>query len=332
MLRSPATDGGGSWKGGVFLAEAFEAAYRQLLHTGELERRAAEAYARLESCDVCARECGINRLLSAEGTGCHTGARAVVSSYGPHFGEETPLVGRGGSGTIFFSWCNLGCQYCQNYEISQGGQGSEVEAKDLAQMMLSLQRQGCHNINFVSPSHVVPQILAGLVLAAQAGLRLPLVYNTGGFDSPKTLALLDGVVDIYMPDMKYADAGVARRYSKIRDYPAVNQAAVREMHRQVGDLATDERGVAQRGLLVRHLVLPGGLAGSAEIVRFLRDNVSPNTYINVMAQYRPCYRADQYPPLDRSITSDEFAEALRLAQEAGLRLDQRRPRLIWAWR
>jgi putative pyruvate formate lyase activating enzyme len=241
-------------------------------------------------------------------------------------------VGRSGSGTIFFSWCNLRCQYCQNYEISQAGMGSEVELEDLARMMLSLQSQGCHNINFVSPSHVVPQILASLLLAAEAGLRLPLVYNTGGFDSLKTLALLDGVVDIYMPDMKYADAGVARRYSKIRDYPAANQAAVKEMHRQAGDLTMDERGVAQRGLLVRHLVLPDGLAGTTEIVRFLRDQVSPNTYINVMAQYRPCFRAGEYPPLDRRITSEEYAEAVRLAEEAGLRLDQRRPRLVWAWR
>jgi putative pyruvate formate lyase activating enzyme len=184
----------------------------------------------------------------------------------------------------------------------------------------------------VSPSHVVPQILAGLLLAAKAGLRLPLVYNTGGFDSLKTLALLDGVVDIYMPDMKYADANIARRYSGIRDYPAVNQAAVKEMHRQVGDLAMDGRGVAQRGLLVRHLVLPAGLAGTAEIVRFLHDQVSPETYINVMAQYRPCYRAGEYPPLDRSITNEEYAEAVRMAQEAGLQLAERRPRLIWAWR
>ena len=292
----------------------------------------AEAFARLEACDICARECGVNRRLSTEGAGCRTGERAMVSSYGPHFGEETPLVGRGGSGTIFFSWCNLRCQYCQNYEISQAGMGGEVELDDLARMMLNLQSQGCHNINFVSPSHVVPQILAGLLIAAEAGLRLPLVYNTGGFDSLKTLALLDGVVDIYMPDMKYADASVARRYSKIRDYPAANQAAVKEMHRQVGDLAMDERGVAQRGLLVRHLVLPDGLAGTTEIVRFLRDQVSANTYINVMAQYRPCFRAGEYPPLDRRITSEEYAEAIRLAEEVGLRLEQRRPRLIWAWR
>ena len=210
--------------------------------------------------------------------------------------------------------------------------GQQVEPEDLANMMLSLQSQGCHNINFVSPSHVVPQILAGLLIAAEAGLRLPLVYNTGGYDSLKTLALLDGVVDIYMPDAKYADPGVARRYSRIRDYPAANQAALKEMHRQVGDLTMDDRGVAQQGLLVRHLILPNDLAGTAEIVRFLRDEISPNTYINVMAQYRPCYRAHELPPLDRSITNQEYAEAVRLAQEAGLRLDERRSRLLWVLR
>jgi putative pyruvate formate lyase activating enzyme len=270
--------------------------------------------------------------LGTEGAGCSTGERAIVSSYGPHFGEENPLVGTGGSGTIFFAWCNLKCQYCQNYDISQRGVGHEVEPEELARMMLSLQSQGCHNVNFVSPSHVVPQILAGLLIAAEAGLRLPLVYNTGGFDSLETLKLLDGVVDIYMPDMKYADSNVARRFSKISNYPAVNQAAVKEMHRQTGDLTMDDRGVAQRGLLIRHLVLPDGLAGTPEIVRFLRDEISPNTYINVMAQYRPCYRAHDLPPLDRRISNDEYAEAVRLAQEAGLRLDERRPRLMWLWR
>ncbi len=313
------------------MARAFEPAYLQLLRSGELKRRVAEAYARLEACDICARECGVNRRLSAEGAGCHTGERPIVSSYGPHFGEEEPLVGRGGSGTIFFSWCNLRCQFCQNYEISQMGIGHEVEPEDLAKMMLSLQSQGCHNINFVSPSHVVAQILAGLLIAAEAGLRLPLVYNTGGYDSLKTLALLDGVVDIYMPDMKYADAEAAHRFSRIRNYPAVNQAAVKEMHRQVGDLTMDDRGVAQRGLLVRHLVLPDGLAGTTEIVRFLRDKVSPNTYINVMAQYRPCFRAHELPPLDRRPTHEEYAAAVQSAQNAGLRLDERRPRLLWVW-
>ena len=306
----------------------FEPAYLALLRSGELKRRAAAAVARLEECDICARECGANRRLGAEKAGCHTGDRAVVSSYGPHFGEEDPLVGRGGSGTIFFTWCNLRCQFCQNYDISQGGQGRAVEPEDLAAMMLSLQDAGCHNVNLVSPSHVVPQVLLGLLVAAEAGLRLPLVYNTGGYDSLRTLALLDGVVDVYMPDVKYADAEVGHRYSQVNNYPEVNRAAVREMHRQVGDLVVDDDGVARRGLLVRHLVLPAGLAGTAGIVRFLRDEVSPRTYINVMGQYRPCYRAGQMPPLDRRVTQAEVAQAVRLAVDAGLRLDERerRPR------
>ena len=307
----------------------FEPAYVALLRSGELKRRAAEAYARLEACDICARECGANRRLGAEKAGCHTGDRALVSSYGPHFGEEEPLVGRGGSGTIFFTWCNLRCQFCQNHDISQGGQGHEVEPEDLAAMMLSLQASGCHNVNLVSPSHVVPQVLLGLLVAAEAGLRLPLVYNTGGYDSLRTLALLDGVVDVYMPDAKYADAGAGLRFSGVRNYPEVNRAAIREMHRQVGDLVIDGDGVARRGLLVRHLVLPEGLAGTGEVVRFLRDQVSPRTYINVMAQYRPCYRAGQMPPLDRRVTAAEYAEAVRLAADAGLRLDERRPRFAW---
>jgi len=305
---------------------AFEAAYLRLLPSGELKRRAAAAYARLEACDLCGRECGVNRRESSTGAGCHTGERAGVSSYGPHFGEEDPLVGSGGSGTIFFAWCNLRCQFCQNCQISQEGEGDEVEPEDLARMMLSLQAQGCHNINLVSPSHVVPQILAGLLIAAEAGLCLPLVYNTGGYDSLKTLALLDGVIDIYMPDMKYADPDVGQRLSKVGSYAAVNQAAVKEMHRQVGDLAVDTQGVTRRGLLVRHLVLPEGLAGTEQIVRFLRDEISPHTYINVMAQYRPCYRAYDLPPLDRRPTAHECAAAVRLAEEAGLRLDERRER------
>ncbi len=311
----------------------FEPAYLNLLRSGELKERVKEAYKRLEMCDICPRECGVNRRESAKGAVCRTGERAVVSSCNPHFGEEAPLVGRGGSGTIFFAWCNLNCQYCQNYEISQLGQGREVEAEELAAMMLHLQDTGCHNINFVSPTHVVPHILAGLLIAAEAGLRLPLVYNTGGYDSLKTLALLDGIVDIYMPDMKYADADVALRYSKVKNYPAINQAAVKEMHRQTGDLVLDKRGVALRGLLVRHLVLPEGLAGTAEIVKFLAQEVSTNTYLNVMDQFRPCYKAHELPPLDRRTTSEEFTEAVRLAGEAGLdRLDERRARLVWLWR
>jgi putative pyruvate formate lyase activating enzyme len=246
-----------------------------------------------------------------------------VSSAGPHYGEESPLVGRGGSGTLFFAWCNLRCRYCQNASISQLGEGTPLSPEQLASLMLDLQDRGCHNINLVSPSHVVPQILVATLIAAQAGLRLPLVYNTGGYDSLETLALLDGVVDIYMPDMKYADAAIGERYSEVADYPRINQAAVREMHRQVGDLVLDERGVAQRGLLVRHLVLPEGLAGTAEIVRFLAG-LSTDTYLNVMDQYRACYQADTLPPLDRRITPEEYQEAVRLANEAGLyRLDDR---------
>jgi len=305
-----------------------EPAYLELLHSGELKLRVREGYGRLEACDICARECGVNRRLT---TGvCRTGERAVVCSYHPHFGEEAPLVGRHGSGTIFFSWCNLCCQYCQNYDISQQGAGHEVEPEELAAMMLQLQAMGCHNINLVSPSHVVPQIMAGLLIAAQAGLRLPLVYNTGGYDSIRTLQLLDGIVDIYMPDMKYADEATGHKYSKVRHYPQVNQAAVKEMHRQVGDLVVDKQGIAQRGLLVRHLVLPAGLAGTAEIVRFLAEQVSRNTYLNIMGQYRPCYRARELPPLNRTSTPQEHTAAVELARQAGLHhLDQPRWRLRW---
>ena len=311
------------------MSTGFEPAYVTLLESGKLKRRVEAAYRRLKACNICPRECGVNRLKGEVGV-CRTGERAVVSSFNPHFGEEAPLVGQGGSGTIFFSWCNLKCQFCQNYEISQLGQGREVEPEDLAAMMLRLQDMGCHNVNFVSPTHVVPQILAGVLIAAQAGLRLPLVYNTGGYDSLSTLALLDGVFDIYMPDMKYADAEIALKYSKVEDYPAINQAAVKEMHRQVGDLIMDERGIALRGLLVRHLVLPEGLAGTAEIVRFLATEISTNTYLNIMDQYRPCYKAGELPPLNRRITLQEYEEAVHLAHEAGLhRLDDRGARLMW---
>jgi putative pyruvate formate lyase activating enzyme len=308
---------------------SFEPAYLSLLHSGKLRRRVDAAYQRLEACDICPRQCGANRRQGSEGAVCRTGERAVVASYNPHFGEEDPLVGVGGSGTIFFAWCNLKCQYCQNADISQLGHGREVDPPELATMMLRLQHMGCHNINFVSPTHVVPQILAAVLTAAEAGLRLPLVYNTGGYDSLATLALLDGVFDIYMPDMKYSDEGTARRLSKVKDYPRINQAAVAEMQRQVGDLRTDEQGIAQRGLLVRHLVLPGGLAGTGDIVRFLANQVSLDTYINIMGQYRPCYKAYQIPELNRRITPQEHAEAVQLAQEAGLhRLDHRRQRLV----
>ena len=240
-----------------------EAAYLGLYRSGELARRAAAARMHLKSCDLCARRCGTDRSRSSEGAACHTGDKAVVSSFGPHFGEEAPLVGGGGSGTIFFTYCNMRCVFCQNADISTDGEGREVAATELASMMLSLQDQGCHNINLVSPSHVVAQVLEALAIAAGAGLHLPLVYNTGGYDSLEALHLLDGVVDIYMPDLKYADTETAQKYSKVRDYVAVNRAAVKEMHRQVGDLIVGGDGLARHGLLVRHLVLPGDLAGTA---------------------------------------------------------------------
>jgi putative pyruvate formate lyase activating enzyme len=253
----------------------------------------------------------------------------MVSSFGPHFGEEAPLVGTKGSGTIFFSYCNLRCVFCQNYTISQLGEGEAAGKEQIAAMMLSLQGMGCHNINLVSPTHVVPQILEALELAVAEGLSLPIVYNTGGYDSVKTLKLLDGIVDVYMPDMKYSDADIALELSGIKSYPAVNRAGLKEMHCQVGDLEIDEHGIATRGLLVRHLVLPNRLAGTAEIMCFLAQEISTETYVNIMAQYRPCYQAHSIPKLARSINSKEFNEAVELAKSFGLhRLDRPVSRLV----
>jgi putative pyruvate formate lyase activating enzyme len=282
----------------------------------------------LAECRSCSRHCGVNRLIGESGK-CHITSQAMVSSYGPHFGEEAPLVGRHGSGTIFFTYCNLRCVFCQNYSISQLGEGSVVDREELAGMMLSLQAKGCHNINLVSPTHVVPYILEALELAASRGLHLPLVYNTGGYDSLETLELLDGIVDIYMPDMKYSDEKTAEQLSGIKGYPQMNRVAVKEMHRQVGDLQLDESGVAQRGLLVRHLVLPNRLAGTEEVVQFLAQEVSTNTYLNVMAQYRPYYKAFDIPQLARPVNRQEFAEAIDLAHQQGLsRLDKAQNSLL----
>jgi putative pyruvate formate lyase activating enzyme len=234
-----------------------------------------------------------------------------------------------GSGTIFFTWCNLRCVFCQNWEISQKGEGDEVTDEQLAEMMLNLQAAGCHNINFVSPSHVVAQILGAVLVAARRGLCVPLVYNTGGYDSLEALRLLDGVIDIYMPDMKYGDAASAHRYSHARDYVDVNQTAVREMHRQVGDLVTDARGLAQRGLLVRHLVLPHEVANSEAVFAFLVAAISANTYINIMDQYRPCYRAHEYPQLDRPVAGPEYQAAVAAAHALGLACHDARRKIRW---
>jgi putative pyruvate formate lyase activating enzyme len=293
-----------------------ERGYQSLLRTGELGHRVQQARRHMAACDLCARACGVDRELRLGA--CRTGRRAVVASWGPHHGEEDPLRGWAGSGTVFFSSCNLRCLYCQNWEISHGRQGREVGAAELAAIMLSLQRQGCHNINLVSPSHVVAPILEAVLLAARDGLDLPLVYNTGGYDSLEALRLLDGVIDIYMPDMKYAATRVARRASRVLNYPEANRRAVREMHRQVGDLKINGDGVAVRGLLVRHLILPGGLAGTPAIVRFLAEEISPNTYLNLMDQYHPAFRASQNPPFDRRPTSAEIRKARQAAIAAGL--------------
>ena len=297
--------------------------YLTLHKEGKLDGRIAEAQQRLSPCRVCPRRCEVDRIANEKGV-CQTGAKAVVSSYSPHFGEESPLVGSGGSGTIFFTHCNLLCLFCQNYEISHQGQGIETDAGQLAAMMVSLQRQGCHNINFVTPTHVVPQILAALPKAIEKGLTVPLVYNSSGYDSPETLKLLDGIVDIYMPDFKFWDKESAKRYAKAPDYPEVAQEAILEMHRQVGDLVMDDEGVAVKGLLVRHLVMPGCLGETREILRFLAQKISVDTYVNVMDQYRPCGKAYQCPPIDRRLTHDEYQEALKMAKDAGLqRLDEK---------
>lgn len=276
------------------------------------------AYQRLERCELCAVKCRVNRKEGKLGS-CRTGELARLSSFGPHMGEEVALRGWRGSGTVFFARCNLRCQFCQNYDISQMNAGEEVEPQELASAFLELQKYGCHNINLVSPSHVIPQILAAVEMAAFGGLRLPLVYNTGGYDTLESLQLLDGVIDIYMPDMKYSSPQVARRYSRVINYPKINQEAVREMYRQVGDLQIGVDGLARRGLLVRHLVLPHGLAGTKEIVSFLAKEISPNTYINIMDQYRPLLNAHLYASLNRPITLQEHHEAIEMAKDAGLK-------------
>jgi putative pyruvate formate lyase activating enzyme len=296
---------------------------------GELQAKIAAASDILNQCTLCPHHCLVDRHHGERGL-CRTGDQPVVSSYGPHFGEEDPLVGSRGSGTIFFTHCNLYCIFCQNYEISHGGEGEEISIPDLAAMIILLQKRGCHNINFVTPSHQVYQMLAALPAAIEAGLNVPLVYNTGGYDAVETLRLLDGVVDIYMPDFKFWDPAVAAELCQGADYPEIARQAFKEMHRQVGDLVLDENGVARRGLLVRHLVLPDGLAGTREVMEFLAREISPNTYVNVMGQYRPCGRASEHASLRKFLTGLEHAEAQRLAQEAGLtRLDRREKLFRW---
>lgn len=296
--------------------KGFEPAY-MALGAQELRKRAKKARELLTACSLCPRTCGIDRTCGNTGY-CGVGDRPFVSSHGPHFGEEPPLVGSGGSGTIFMGGCNLGCVFCQNWSISHAREGVYIDEDALAALMLGLERTGCHNINIVTPTHQMPMVLGALATASAEGLRLPLVYNCGGYESLEAIKLLDGIVDIYMPDLKYMDSSVAARLSDAPDYPEVAMAALCEMHRQVGDLVTDSAGVAQRGLLLRHLVLPGGLAGTEKVLAFIAGRLSKDTYVNIMDQYRPCYKAGEFEEINRRPTHVEFEEALRLAKKAGL--------------
>lgn len=303
---------------------AVEPAYIETFKKGLLRNKIETACRILDDCRLCPRMCGVDR--NSERTGiCKTAKDAVVSSYHAHFGEEAPLVGKKGSGTIFFTHCNLLCNFCQNYSISHEGYGQSVSSEQLAAIMIQLQKGGCHNINFVTPSHVVPQILSALEIAIRDGLSIPLVYNSSGYDQVDTLRLLDGVFDIYMPDFKFWDPAVAEMTCSAADYPAVARQALLEMHRQCGDLVLDEAGIARRGLLIRHLVLPQNMAGTREIMRFIARKISRNSYVNIMSQYHPCGGAGEIKALAASLSQHEFRQALQAARNEGIkRLDKPR--------
>ena len=306
-------------------SEDFEPAYMKLFHSGELYRRSRQALRSLANCKVCPRDCEVNRLNN-EHSVCKTGRKARVGSYAPHYGEEDCLRGTNGSGTIFFSLCNLKCVFCQNYDISQDGEGIEVSPEDLAAMMLDLQNRGCHNINFVTPEHVVPQILEALPLAVQMGLRLPLVYNTGAYDSMESMRMMEGIVDIYMPDFKYWSNERSQKYLKAKDYPETARTEIKEMHRQVGDLVLDENGLAKRGVLLRHLVMPDGLEDAENIMGYLSKEISADTYLNIMSQYFPAGKVSEikYQEINRRPYSQELATVEKIARQCGLhRFDQR---------
>jgi len=295
----------------------FEPPYARLARSGELARRAEQARGLASPCRLCPRRCGVDRAAGGLGF-CRTGSLARVSHAGPHFGEEPPLRGEGGAGTVFFAGCNMACVFCQNHQISQEDSGREVSCRELARVFLDLQSQGCHNLDLVSPTHVAPQILEALGLAAAEGLRLPVVYNSGGYDAVETLRLFDGVVDVYLPDAKYADEGAALRLSKAPGYVEANKAALREMFRQVGVLRLTGGGAAERGLLVRHLVLPNGLAGTEDVLRFIADALSPGVTVSLMSQYSPCHLAGADPAINRPLTAAEYEAALDAFDRAGL--------------
>ncbi len=292
--------------------------YPSYLNLGEEEFKAKiDAIRKLNNpCFSCPRACGARREEGEIGK-CGVGKYALLSSYGPHFGEESVLVGRYGSGTVFFAGCNLRCVFCQNYEISQLRLGKEVKREKLAEIFLKVQEMGCHNLNLVTPSHVVPHILESLFIAVKEGFRLPIVYNTSSYDSIKTLKILAGIVDIYMPDIKYSSDELAYKYSGVKNYTKVAFRAVKEMHRQVGDLKVNPSGLATKGLLIRHLVLPNRIAGSKEVLKFIAS-LSKDSYVNIMDQYYPTFKADNFPEIGRRITNDEYMEVVKIAKELGL--------------
>ena len=290
-------------------------AYEKLEEEGKFAQRVKQAYAILERCELCPRRCKVNRQKGEKGF-CRAPLRPVIFSYHPHHGEEMPLVGESGSGTIFFSNCNLRCIFCQNWPISHEGRGMEIEDEDLADMMIKVQNMGCHNINLVTPTHVMPNILNATRIALKKGLRIPLVYNTSGYERLEILKILDGIVDIYLPDMKYMDSDQAAKYSAgAFDYPEVTKKAIIEMNRQVGQLRIDKRGIALRGVIIRHLVMPNRVAGTEKFVRWVAENLPKSTYVNIMAQYRVEYKAYEYPEIARGITVPEFLEAMSWAEK-----------------
>jgi putative pyruvate formate lyase activating enzyme len=272
----------------------------------------------LKSCDICPRKCGVDRIKGEKGY-CNLGTKAMISSYGPHFGEESVLVGTNGSGTIFFTSCNLSCVFCQNYEISHLREGEEISEEGLASVMIKLQNMGCHNVNLVSPTSHIPAIVKATKIARNIGLKIPLVYNTNSYDSVETLALLDGIIDIYMPDFKYSDDTLAKKYSDAPDYFGITKSAITEMQRQVGNLVTDENKIALKGLIIRHLIMPEGIAGTEKIVEFIVKKISTNAFLNIMDQYHPCFEAFKYPQISRRVTVKEYRDAILLAQRYGLK-------------
>jgi len=291
--------------------------YLESYHNGSLKKIITETYRMFGSCEICPRRCKVNRLKDEKGF-CKTGLKVKVCSFLPHHGEEPPISGERGSGTIFFSNCNMGCVYCQNYEFSQLGQGREVEVEELADFMLQLQKMSCHNINLVTPTHVMPQILKALDMAIAGGLKIPIVYNTGGYELAEVIKLLEGIVDIYLPDMRYADSDMAIKYSLAPDYPKYNQDALKEMHRQVGVARMDNYGIIKRGVIIRHLVLPDKIAGTDKIIRFIAQELSPDSYVSLMSQYRPCYQANKFKEISRRLRAEEYEEAKEAMQKYGL--------------